>query len=304
MSEQVNLVNLGMLRGDTSSADWTGSVSVQERLDSGELNQEMLDYAAKLLGNYFVPVAMGAPKRCVDGRSVIGYNPTDPAWANQQLGVQIQGGTEGDAIGQRLAIGYSAGATLLDDLKLVTTHGKNNFAPGGHNDDHSQAPNTGCGHRDGQTRRLPIYTDRSRGATLRERLDFTYNKAGLVVPKSMPERLTTNATSLLTKSESYFKDNHKILDWYAETDDKAVRHLTGVHNEVSATLNFVQGTTFNPDAYNLQTKNLANNFNVDVWNILDENGEDAYFVLADAMTTLMDLTKGDLQLFARVPVAS
>ncbi len=299
------LVYLGELSGDGPKEHWTGSISLENRLASGEITEPEIETEAlgSALNSSFVPVAIGAPKRCVDGSTIEGYDDNDPEWYGRSLGPQIQGGTTGDASGIRLAKGYEAGATLLEDVRDVADNGSSEFAPGDHTDDHASGDKTGCGQIDGHERRSEIYTDELRSKTVTDVVGFLYDKAGLNLPKDKLVTALASGKTLNEHASEYYSEAHGILEYLQTQNPNSVEKLVRPHAEVSLTLNFVTGTTFHRDHYNAQTDAKLQNFNLDVWNVIEEHGEDAVFVLTDAVATLMDLTDGSLKVFARVPNA-
>lgn len=300
-AEQGKLVSLGILMGDTAPEHWTGAISLSRRLDSEELTRDEVNQQHSQLSEYFVEAKMGAPKRCGDGRTVDGFTPLSINWHLRGLGVQIFGGSCGDATGIRLSKGYTADVTFVDDVESITMNHESDFALGDHTDDHAEGEKTGCGAIDGQLRKNEIYLDLERGKTLQTIMEFLYDKAGLPLPAGLFEQLKQNAQTINDYADEYFADKHLVLDTIKDQSPNGVEPLVGEHNETSLTLNFVEGTTFNRDLYNAGSDGKIQNFNVDVWSILKEHGDNAGFVLADAVATALDLTDGSIEVFARVP---
>lgn len=295
------LVALGDLRGRTPAEHWTGSISLAKRLESADLSIKEVEDSFKTLPEFFVDSISGRPKRCGDGRTTKGYKPRIPYSQTPGLGVQNFGGTGGDATAKRLKEGYRPGATFGADIKKVIQTHTSDFAPGGHSDDHAHGDSTGCGAIDGQKRKNDILTDDKKSETIRSVLGFIYNSANLDFNNQLFDLATSNAKELSQYSDSYFKDKYTSLDLIEESSLEGVEVLSGTHNEVSLTLNLVENTTFDRDSYNQMSDNKIQNFNIDVWAILKEYGDNAIFVLIDDLATALDLTDGTLKVFARVP---
>lgn len=298
-AEQGNIVALGVLRGETPPEHWTGNISVQKRIENGEITQAEINKQHSQLGGYFTEVDYGSPKRCGDGRIKLGFNFEEII--NQKYGVQDFGGTVGDAIGTRLSKGYEAGSSLVSDVKETIMNFDSKFAAGDHTDDHAEGEKTGCGAIDGQQRKNIILTDNEKLKTVKTVLSYLCDKAGLELKDNFFEKLSQNSNSLKQHASEYFKDVHSVLDDIKQQSPNGIETLSGIHNETSLTLNFVPGTTFNRDLYNYETESKIQNFNIDVWAILEEHGKNAPFVLADDIATALDLTDGTLEVFARLP---
>ena len=297
-SDDRRMIDMGQLMGDSDSSLWHGTISLKNRLQSGELAESEIEASLAGLDQYFVPAAPGAAKRCIDGSTIRGYDDTDPAWSQRKLGPQIQGGSVDEAIAVRLAHGPADGISLLDDLAALPGHRHSAYLEGDHTDDHADRTKTGCGAIDGQLRKLAKYNDPSSPAILAT-VTALMELAGRKMPESGYGDLQRAAAGLLTYP-GYFAAPDDVLTALRSLNPDGVETLVRPHAEVSLTLNFVTGTTFHRDHYNARTGSKIQNFNLDVWNILDEHQDTAYILLADAVATAMDLTDGSLRLFARV----
>jgi hypothetical protein len=276
---QGKLMVIGELRAGSLTEHWTGGISLRARLDSGEITHDEITEATERLTEYFVPVKIGAPKRCVDGRTKKGYVDTDPAHHAQGLGPQVQGGTAGDAIGSRLATGYEPNATFAKDIEQQAKSEKSRFAPGDHTDNHATDQKTGCGQIDGQERKLPIYNN-ERCETLISALSAVFGAVGAPFPAHLAETLKPNAQSIEDNKVKYYGDKTAALDVLRDANPNAIETLMDQHNEVTLTINFVKDTTFDRDSYNAVTDGKLENFNLDAWCIIEEHAEGAFFVLA------------------------
>lgn len=300
-AEQGQIIGLGKLSQETDPLHWQGAISLKNRLDKNDLTIGEVIKQHQKLGLFFVDSKFGSAKRCGDGRQIEEYNPESIEWYERSRGVQVFGGTAGDAIGVRLSKGFEPGASFAKDVEITARTFVSDFAPGDHIDDHAEGEKTGCGAIDGEARKNAIYLNPEQFQTLQTVLEFLSNKSGLVIPHDFFNRLSTNAESIQQNSRSYFADKHLAQSNIKELNSNGIEPLTGKHHETSLTLNFVDDTTFDRDRYSSDTEGKIQNFNIDVWAILKEHGENACFVLADQVATALDLTDGTIEVFARVP---
>ena len=287
---------LGQMNEGTPSDDWTGGISLESRISSGELSEGEISSNLKNLPKYFVQIGSNSPKRCGDGRSRVLDQESDDKTDNlvDGLGAQSFGGSVSDAIALRLKHGFVPGSTLLGDLEAVSRNHKSKFALGGHTDDHAHGDATGCGAIDGQVRKNEILCDESKNKTIKEVLENVYSKTGLEFNQQLFENATRNAKTILNNSKSYFANKQKALETITDNTPNGVEVLSGSHGEISLTINLRNGTTFDKNGYNKLTNGKIQNFNIDAWMILEEYGEDAMYVLIDNVATALDLTDGSI----------
>lgn len=301
-AKEAVIVGLGVLRGETPSEHWnSGGISLSNRLINHELIQPEVDNQHEKLGRFFVKARIGAPKRCGDGREIAGYDNQSVEWHDRGLGVQIFGGTAGDATGIRLSKGFEPNTTFAQDVKQTANKHQSAFAPGDHTDDHAEGEKTGCGAIDGQISKNKIYNNIDEFQTIQSVLNYLYNKAGLAISSGFYDRLKHNSFNISEHAEEYFADKHLALQTITELSSNGIEPLSGKHNETSLTLNFVEGTTFDRDRYSADSNGLIQNFNIDFWAIIKEHKENTAFVLVDQIATAMNLTDGTLEVFARLP---
>lgn len=290
-NDVVKFISLGLLRGDSDPVLWRGVISLQKRLDAGEISQAQVDGIDAILPNYFVAVSEGAAKRCIDGSS-----SSQPRTA---LGPQIQGGSADEAYACHLS-GKLNGATLLDDLDGLQDVRSSIFAVGDHTDDHADETKTGCGAIDGQWRKLALYGEPDSATVIESTVATLMGLVGISPAPEAFKQLQMAAAQLAERSD-YFPAPNEVLSKLRQLNLEGVEPLVRPHAEVSLTINFVPDTTFDRDTYNRLTNSTIQNFNLDAWNIISEYGQDGYVLLADAVATAMDLTDGSLRLFARLP---
>lgn len=300
MAETVRFVDLGTLAGDTDLGLWRGAISLARRVEDGDLTTSEVEAAVGTLPHFFVPTTPGASKRCIDGSTVEGYSVTEPAWQKRPLGPQIQGGTVDEAVAWRLTEGVTqSGIKLLDDVRHLAQVRQSNFAEGDHTDNHADATKTGCGAIDGQQRKLALYADPESAKVMRS-LAATILSLVSFEPTDESFKDIQVAAMALNQLPDYFAPPNEILDTLRSLNPNGVEKLIRPHAEVSLTLNFVPGSTFDRDNYNAQSNNRIQNFNLDAWVILEEYGPRGYALVLDAVATAMDLTDGSQRLFARL----
>lgn len=301
------MTDLGTLSNGQHEHLWNRgekAISLKRRIDAGEVSPHDVEEGVARLGSSFVPTTKGAPKRCVDGSTNEAYNDNDPRSYGRVLGPQIQGGTADEAVAMRLiedTVGYES-ATLLTDMDIAAAH-PSEYAPGGHTDNLANAEKSGCGAVDGQLRKLAMYSHPETAEIIEQVattiLDLAEGKP--VPPTGVFATLQANAQKLATQA-NYFPAPQEFLAKLRSLNPNGVEKMIRPHAEISLTLNFVRGTTFHRDHFNAATNSKIQNFNLDVWAILDEHEPAVASVLvADAVATVMDLTDGSLRLFARLP---
>jgi hypothetical protein len=302
---QGRIVDLGTLSGGQHEELWSqadNAISLKRRVESGEVTEAEVAAVPTNLSRSFVPVEAGAAKRCIDGSSVEGFDDNDAEKYGKGLGPQIQGGTADEAVAARLTKGFEDGeeATQLSDMETHVEEHESDFKPGDHTDDHANEQKSGCGAQDGHKRKLPMYSDPERAPIL-ESVANTIMELGGAQPRPGAFARLQESARQLRERPDYFPAPNAFLDKLRQLNPDGVETLVRPHAEISLTLNFVSGTTFHRDHYNANTNSKIQNFNLDVWAILDEYGEDGYALIVDAVATAMDLTDGSLRLFARVP---
>lgn len=304
MSEaQGRIVDLGTLSGGQNEHLWNqAGISLKRRVESGEVTDVEVEEGAARLPQSFVPVAKGAAKRCIDGSSSEGYDDNDPAQYGKGLGPQIQGGTAGEAVAMRMLKGFEddEDATMLGDIETQATEHESEFAAGDHTDDHANEEKSGCGQVDGQPRKMPMYNDEEKAPILQNTADTIMSLDKKSPKEGVFGRLQASAREAEARP-GYLAKPQEVLAKLKELNRNALEKLIRPHAEVTMTLNFVRGTTFHRDHYNAVTNSKIQNFNLDVWDIIDEYGQDGYALIVDAVATAMDLTDGSLRLFARLP---
>lgn len=301
---------LSTLSGGENAHLWVGGISRTKRFEpDGDLHgkEALVAEREKALGRHFVQTTAGAPKRCVDGRTRLGYDGTKAGSYGQALGPQVQGGSVDEAAAYELAkdineVENQMATDFVEAVeRYVETH-QSDFEPGDHDDDHG---GLGCGAVKTMPDKVDMYNDPEAVPVIKSTTTTILNADDKQPTSGVFEKLQANSARLVARKEQYFADLARTVDVLRARNAQAVEKLGGVpHNEMSLTLNFVRGTTFHRDDYNGATEGLVQNFNLDVWNIIDEHPpEVAEILIADAVATLMKLTDGTLNVYARLPVS-
>lgn len=144
MTSEIEIVRVGPL----TEGAWDGSISLKDRLASGELSSSQIDFAVGILtshaggkiteeeavvykekygleninsttGPLFVKTSHTARSRCVDGRCILHYNERDSEMADRELGPMIAAGTAGAGLTFRMTLQALGGELLSKGKKLV-----------------------------------------------------------------------------------------------------------------------------------------------------------------------------------------
>lgn len=302
-AEQGVMQEVGPLHGNKNTELWTGSISYDARVGEGkEIDPAVAEAQIARLNEFFVPVTKGAAKRCVDGRTVEGYNDADPDLYGAPLGPQVQGGSVDEAVAYRAVKGYEKGATLTSDVETYVEDHESVFVPGDHDSDTAAPDCTGCGAVDGQPRKVARYDDPAVAEVIASTAETILSLDGKQVPEKAFDKLQHNMHVMAEHKEAYYDNLPGTLAIIREKfGTKTIERLPSKHGEITFVLNYVRGTTFHRDHYNAETNGQIQSFSLDVWNIIDEHGpEEAHAIIADAAATVMDLTDGSVRLYARL----
>lgn len=290
--------DLGTLSGGEHQELWVGGTSLAKRLETGELTDEKVaEYKAEV-ARHFVPATKGAAKRCVEDRTMEGFDPQNAAHYGRPLGPQVQGGTPDEAVVYRLGKGApEEGVTIVDDIKTVIETEQSDYTPGAHTSGHGP---TGCGSVDGEAPKLELYADDEAASIIEATTGTILELDDKSLEAGFMAKLREQAGVLSADADKYFATLSQIPELVRGFNRNGVPNVVGSHKAIFVSLNFVRGTTFHPDDYNAATNDEAYCFNLDVWNIIDENdAETAAKLIAQAVSTLMILTDGSLHLLGR-----
>lgn len=301
-TQQATIDVIGSLSGGESRDLWRGKISLQSRLDSGEINPDELESATKRVNQFYVPVSKGASIRCVDGSGIKGYDKQSAIWYGRPLGPQVAGGTAGAALAMRLTSGANPGATLLNDIERIAEDYSRDYLSGDHTDDQVGDSKTGCGEIDEGLPKLAAIVGPLTGQIIKSKADAIMASGGMVAEPGAFEKIQNNAR-VLQEIEGYYSPAKEILEKIKSLNPSGVEVLVRPHSEITLTINWQPLTTFDRDAYNSETDSKIGNFNLDAWAIFEEFGEEiGYAMIVDAVATVMAISDGSPLLLVRRPV--
>lgn len=279
-----------------------GSVSLDARIENGEITRQEHEESIETISKCYVPVTAGAALRCVDGRGLLGFDAENPA--DYEVGPQIQGGSVDIAVAKRLTKGVESGVSLKDDVK-EELEANYPAAPGAHTSVGHENTCDGCGACKGQKAKLEYYQDPAYAAGIQNIVGVLYKTDGQEVPQDLLVDLPKNAANLSGVADEYYADLPQIIEYMTELrgDVKNIKQvLEGVHNEGRVILNFDRNSTLHNSKVNHLTGSKINAFGLDVGYILDQYPQEAPVILADAVATLMNLTDGSIEVAVRLPI--
>ncbi|MDB5171027.1 MAG: hypothetical protein JWO35_721 [Candidatus Saccharibacteria bacterium] len=316
-SRQAGVIEvIGTLSGETTSEYWTGSISLKDRLESGELTAGDVQEGLHILEECYVLTQKGGTIGCIDGRPKEGYDDNDPAMFGRKLGPKSPGGTVIDGIADRISLGVDdeshESVHLLNDIdEMAEVAIETGYQPGDHVADQCADGNCGCGAVDGaekhcETINLPAKAEvrATTAGLLGEAFDEdTFNK------------VADSVEALMSIKENYMMAKQEIIAELVRLNPEAAPVLVGKHNEIVVVLDMVSGETLHTDHYAARTNNKIHAFNYDVWHTFemaearfaDDPEKLSLFKharIAIAVTALMDLTDGSLLLATRTPRGS
>jgi len=293
--------------------NWTGDISLDKRLESGELTEARVQTAYELLGGSYVRTSEGASLRCIDGRIMLGYNDLLLGMFLEKLGPQVPGGSAVQALLYRIAMGGQDGsyadADLKQDIGIVAKANQNMlFLPGDHVDNKQTPDRTGCRAIDGVEEHLGGINPK----TVSQVEAITKAFLGDKFNPNHFDHMLASATRLLAVKDHYFIEKDDIIAAMVAHNPKAAPVLAGKHNEIFVVVNMVRNETLHRDYFASQSGGEIQAFGYDFWYSFDiaeamfpdDTEKQSKFVharLAMATTALMDLTDGSLRLVFRMP---
>lgn len=296
---EAELKIIGKLSDLIPSEQFNGTISPQQRLNNGELHEDEVTQARGQISDFYVTTSRGSYKRCVDGRTDQRF---DENGQQMQLGPQVQGGTIDEVVATRIALGIADGITLEHDVATYRKDNRSHYHEGVHTDTHAGEDGFGCGAIKGLEAKLKYYMDEKSLKIITGVTDAICSMGKVSVPQDFTENIRLSATGLDTIAPAYFARKLEMIKEMKTNDPDSLAILDGVHNEVFLLLNFVTDTTFDTSRFNAQTKSKIQAFGLDVWNVIEEHGNNAAYVIADAIATTMNLTDGSVEVIARQPV--
>jgi hypothetical protein len=292
--------SLGRLSHETGEHHWNGSISLDRRIENGEVRPDRLEEARSRLGEFFVPA--DGSKRCGDSRTAKGYVDVQPAWFYRPRGPQALGASALDAVSARLAFGNRRDvpfkqATLEGDIALLAQKVLG-YKVGGH---------PGCAGIAEVETSLEFLTDPYRLEDVEHITRVVLGARNFEEPAF--EHVMVSAVRMVPQSERYFAGKANVLNTLASHNPHAVHEVSGEHLEGIVNFNETPDV-FNNDHWNEVFPDIGV-FNVDVWDQedtahhLDEDPDTRSRFLhggvAVDIALLMGITDGSLELTRRVP---
>jgi hypothetical protein len=297
-AQQATIDVLGTLSSNENADLWQGQISLDSRIDSGEVKAEELSSIPDLVNRFYVSASRGAALRCVDGSSLQGYDKNS---AGKPLGPQIPGGIAGEAQAMRLWLGPDPEATLLTDIDKIFEDQSHDYLPGDHTDDVVGEGATGCGAIDQYTTKIALLADPAKQKSIETIANSIMASGGKIIPTGAFERLAKNAEAL-NQASGYLPAPKDTLDKIRSLNPTGVEILVRPHPEATLTINWVANTTHDRDAYNAETDSRIGNFSLDAWAVFKELGDEiGYAAIVDAVTTVISITDGSQLLLVRRP---
>ena len=303
-------------------ASWNGTISLEKRLLSGEIDESQVDQAFSHLKDYFTHASRSARIRCVDGRPIEHYDESRAELKIRELGPQGAGGTPGAAVCFSLAEGPASdtykGANFNHDVdNLADILHDLHFEVGGHTDESANGEKTGCGAID----RMPeIVRAMADFRNTNRMIELTKAVMGDMYDKDAFSLVLGNAVKMSASEKSYFGEyKPNIFDRINKHTKNAVSKLVGNHNEVAAIINRMYGYTFHRDEFSAASRHKLQAFNYDYWKSVEmaesvvKNSAKYAHLNADeklrlgkriltarvmySVATLMTLTDGSIRLY-------
>jgi hypothetical protein len=299
---------------------WSGVISVS---GTNRLKHKSFDEYLTSAGDYYYKVTPHAHVRCIDGRKSqhVAEVKSREGLLDEELGPQAPGGSPVVALSHRIAEWDSlAPANILDDIsrtiKLYEELGLNSPV-GGHDDDHAEFPNTGCGAIDKLPQIIGRIADPIAKGIIRH---YTEATVGDIFSEkyfeSMLEKYRAldspgyRKSYLMQTPDDEYGYRSGVLEALKLHHGKSIQTMVGHHNEIAVVVNKAADTTFHRDLFSWDSQNEAQIFNYDYWHSIErakavyakEPEKQARFLISRAMYavgTCMILTDGSLRVGVR-----
>jgi hypothetical protein len=266
-------------RGRTDERLWSGAISTSE---TNRLKHRSLDEYLASASDYYYKVTPHAHVRCIDGRRSkhVAEVKSREGLLDEELGPQAPGGSPVVALSHRIAEWESLEpANILDDIsRTIKLYGELglNSPVGGHDDDHAEFPNTGCGAIDKMPRIIGRIADPMAKAIIRH---YTEAIAGDIFSEKCFEPMLEKyrvldspeyrKSYLMQTTDDEYGYRSGVLEALKVHHGKSVQTMVGHHNEIAVVINMVTGTTFHRDLFSWDSQNEAQIFNYDYWHSIE-----------------------------------
>jgi len=306
--------DVGQLSNLSPSNNWAGSICLDKRRKSEELSELEVDLAIHSVGDFFASCTPGTRVRCIDGRTLLGYDDNSLKSLFGDLGPQIPGGNPSQAMCYRMAIKFPlelGDNDQLDDMKVMSEiEAKTGFLSGNHSDKNnyiSESEKTGCGAVDTTIEQLMLFEP--------ENISGINQLTSVVLGDDFDpiifNQIAESADNLRQQKKEYFAEKSDIFKAIKAENNDGIALLEGAHNEILTIINTIEGTTFNRDHFSATNEGKIQAFNYDIWyeyKVAEALSSDpaiqSRFIharIATAVAALMRLTNGSLRTLKREP---
>lgn len=259
-----NILVVGSLKDIVPAQQWHGSISIEDRIRSGELTEPLLGYAFELVGESYVPTTEGAPIRCSDERGDEDYDDNNFKDYNKGLGPQLLGAVPGIASTiwmYKLSTDKGYDGTIEDEMPAaIEIAHEIHYGAGAHGDAVFQMD--GCGDSSTKSDQMNLIMNGGGdfaalvGAytgTASSGVDFSR------VSSAVKDFATSSAQGLIIPSA------HQMAKAIKDVNPAGYFVKTGTHQGVTVIKNNVPETTLHINSLNVRSKSRFNSFNIDAW---------------------------------------
>jgi hypothetical protein len=287
-----------------SNAEFFGSIGA---------HSDQLTVETELTSQTYVPASKGSRVRCVDPRTLEGYDDNDSAAFTEPLGPQMAGATAGTAAALGLAYKSAkknTSATFADDYAIAADIDLSlGYLPDLHTDDHCASDSIGCGDVKFKPENIKLIHRDIQNVKLAAQ-NFL---AALELPfdaKIFDQMVSASVD--ISEGGVYFPAPKEIVEISKEYNPNACYTVTGSHKEKQLNVNLVEDTTYHANHYNALNDEQGADFNLDIWYIVEQASQlpndemRLRYLTAQAIltpNTLRFLTNGNLNLNFRTPKA-
>lgn len=255
---------VGNLKDIVAGQEWNGSISIEDRIRSGELTEGHITYAFELAGESYVPAAESAPIRCSDERGDEDYDDNDFADYNKALGPQMLGAVPAIASTlwmYKLSTDKGHEGTIEDELPAaIDIAHAIGYGAGAHGD--TILKMEGCGDAKTKPDQMNLVMN---GGKSFAALVGAYT--GTASSEADFSRVSGAVKDFATSSA------HGLVVPQAEDMAKSIKNVNpsgyfvkaGPHQGVAVIKNNVPGTTLHINRLDARSKGKLNSFNIDAW---------------------------------------
>ena len=241
-----------------------GSIGPGPRIEAGEISEADVDrLVGELTGNSLFPaVHTSVARNCIDGREQSAQTVAH-ATDDEILGPDAAGGIVSEVIGRAIAGDRAENETLSEHTgRLTRGYREQGVQVGVHIADHVHGPGCGCGACDNAGPSLQVVLDHPE--EVYGVVSAVAEKVGAPISSETWAHALERIKDLLTTN--YVDSGPQIIDAVRNVaGSKAVKVLTGSHNEVVAVFNTIPWTTLDRRLVRERFGDKLQVFGDDVW---------------------------------------